>query len=45
MAQRYYLPFSNNKKISLYNLAYIDPFTWLRKLLLLLQRRKQIHTK
>lgn len=29
MAQRYYLPFSNNKKISLYNLAYIDPFTGL----------------
>ena len=27
MAQKYYLPFSNNKKISLYNLAYIDPFT------------------
>ena len=29
MAQKYYLPFSNNKKISLYNLAYIDPFTGL----------------
>ena len=27
MAQKYYLPFSNDKKISLYNLAYIDPFT------------------
>ena len=27
MAQKYYLPFSNNKKISLYNLVYIDPFT------------------
>ena len=27
MAQKYYLSFSNNKKISLYNLAYIDPFT------------------
>ena len=27
MAKKYYLPFSNDKKISLYNLAYIDPFT------------------
>ena len=27
MAQKYYLPFSNDKKISLYNLVYIDPFT------------------
>ena len=29
MNKKYYLPFSNSKKISLYNLAYIDPFTGL----------------
>ena len=29
MSKKYYLPFSNSKKISLYNLAYIDPFTGL----------------
>ena len=29
MNKKYYLPFSNSRKISLYNLAYIDPFTGL----------------
>ena len=29
MSKKYYLPISNSKKISLYNLAYIDPFTGL----------------
>ena len=29
MAQKYYLPFSKNKKKTLYNLAYSDPFTGL----------------
>ena len=29
MIKKYYLPFSHRKKISLYSLAYIDPFTGL----------------